>query len=261
MFVLVAAGCSTTPVTSHSTGFWDRTVIYNFSQFILWLSKMFGGNYGWGIIVFTIIIRIIILPLTWWQTKSMEGQQAVAPQLQALQKKYPGKDAESRQKLQDETQKLYAEAGVNPVAGCLPVVVQFPVLIALYQAIYRTSALKQGTFLWMQLGKPDPFYVMAILAAIFTFGTTYLSTMSQPKNSMTNVMMWGMPLIIFFTAMNIASAVSIYWVVTNAFSVFQTLLIQRPFSKRREQQEKVQEEKDHEKALAKARKRALKRHK
>ncbi len=92
--------------------------------------------------------------------------------------------------------------------GCLPLLVQMPVLIALYQAIYRTSALKSGSFLWMQLGKADPYFIMAILAAVFTFATSYLTMMSQPtKNATTTAMLWVMPIMIFVMAMNIASAI------------------------------------------------------
>lgn len=259
LFMLIAAGCSTSPVDSSSTGFWDHYVIYNFSRFILWLADIFGGSYGWAIVAFTIIIRVIILPLTWWQSKSMLKQQEVAPEIQALQKKYASKDAETQQKLREETQKLYAKAGVNPVVGCLPLVVQMPVLIALYQAIYRTAALKSGTFLWMQLGKADPYFIMAILAAVFTFGTSYLTMMAQPtKNAASSAMLWVIPIMIFVMAMNIASAVSIYWVVTNAFSVGQTMVIQNPFKIRREREAKEKEKREREKALAKARKKAMK---
>ncbi|KRL61942.1 membrane protein insertase YidC [Latilactobacillus fuchuensis] len=257
LFMLIAAGCSTSAVNSSSTGIWDHYIIYNFSRFLLWLADLFGGSYGWAIVAFTLIIRIIILPLTWWQSKSMLKQQEVAPEIQALQKKYAAKDTETQQKLREETQKLYAEAGVNPVVGCLPLVVQMPVLIALYQAIYRTAALKSGTFLWMELGKADPYFIMAILAAIFTFGTSYLTMLSQPtKNAASSAMLWVMPVMIFVMAMNIASAVSIYWVVTNAFSVAQTMVIQNPFKIRRDRAAKEQDKRDREKAIAKARKKA-----
>ena len=101
LFMLIAAGCSTSPVDSSSTGFWDHYVIYNFSRFILWLADIFGGSYGWAIGAFTIIIRVIILPLTWWQSKSMLKQQEVAPEIQALQKKYASKDVETQQKLRE----------------------------------------------------------------------------------------------------------------------------------------------------------------
>ncbi len=116
-------------------------------------------------------------------------------QLKAIQKKYSSRDRESMQKMQMETQKLYKEAGVNPWASMLPLLVQLPVMWALYQAIWRTSALRNGTFLWLQLGHPDPYYIMPILAALFTFISSWLSMASMPeKNSMTTTMTWFMRL-------------------------------------------------------------------
>ncbi len=237
---LFLAACSNKPITSHSTGIWDHYIIYNCSQFIIWLSKHFGG-YGMGIIIFTIIIRIILLPLMFYQTKTMMKTQELAPQLKAIQKKYSSRDRESMQKMQMETQKLYKEAGVNPWASMLPLLVQLPVMWALYQAIWRTSALRNGTFLWLQLGHPDPYYIMPILAALFTFISSWLSMASMPeKNSMTTTMTWFMPIMVFFMALGFSSAITLYWVVTNAFQVVQTLIIQNPFKIRLEQQLKKQ---------------------
>ena len=240
---LFLAACSNKPITSHSTGIWDHYIIYNCSQFIIWLSKHFGG-YGMGIIIFTIIIRIILLPLMFYQTKTMMKTQELAPQLKAIQKKYSSRDRESMQKMQMETQKLYKEAGVNPWASMLPLLVQLPVMWALYQAIWRTSALRNGTFLWLQLGHPDPYYIMPILAALFTFISSWLSMASMPeKNSMTTTMTWFMPIMVFFMALGFSSAITLYWVVTNAFQVVQTLIIQNPFKIRREREEKQRAEK------------------
>ncbi|WP_390405652.1 YidC/Oxa1 family membrane protein insertase [Lacticaseibacillus jixiensis] len=259
--VLLAVGltaCGTSTVTSHSTGFWDRYVIYNAAQFILWLAKIFGGNPGVGIIVFTLLVRVLIFPLSYISLKSMGKQQEIAPQLKALQKKYPSKDQETQHKLQEETQKLYAEEGINPIMGCLPILIQMPFLFALYQAIYRTDALKQGYFLWMNLAKPDPYWVMPILAALFTLLTSLVSTMAQPTH---NTMSWAMvvisPIMILGMAFTFPSALAIYWVVTNAFSLLQTFLIQNPFKLKRERDAKQQAEKDRERAKRKALKRAL----
>jgi membrane protein insertase, YidC/Oxa1 family, C-terminal domain len=211
--VLVLAGCSNLnePITSQSTGFWDHYVIYSFSRFILWLASLVGNSYGWAIIIFTLIIRVILLPLNWFQIRSMNKQMKIQPQMQALQKKYSAKDVDTQQKLREETQKLYSEAGVNPVAGCLPLVVQLPVMFALYQAIYKTTQLREGSFLWMQLGKADPYYIMAILAAVFTFLSTYISSYSQPtQNATTKIMTWVMPIFIFVPALTFPSAITIY---------------------------------------------------
>ncbi|WP_125714953.1 membrane protein insertase YidC [Companilactobacillus kedongensis] len=260
--VLVLSGCSNLnePITSHSSGIWDHYVLYSFSQFILWLGSLVGNSSGWAIVLFTLIVRIVLLPLNWYQIRSMNKQMTVQPQIQALQKKYSAKDTDTQSKLREETQKLYSEAGVNPVAGCLPLLVQMPVMFALYQAIYKTEQLRNGTFLWMQLSKADPYYIMAILAAVFTFLSTYIASYSQPnQNTTTKLMTYVMPLFIFVPALTFPSAITLYWVVTNAFQVVQTLIFQNPFKYRRAQKEKEEAEREKQRKIRRAKKRAYKR--
>lgn len=253
--VLLAA-CSNKPITSHSTGIWDHYIVYNCSQFIIWLSKIFGG-YGMGIIIFTILIRIIILPLMYYQSKSMVKTQELAPKLKELQKKYSSRDRETMQKLQAEQQKLYREAGVNPFASMLPLLVQLPVMWALYQAIWRTNVLKTGSFLWLQLGKTDPYFVLPVLAAVFTFISSWLSMASMPeKKSMTTSMTYIMPIFIFIMALQFSAAITLYWVVSNAFQVVQVLLVQNPFKIRREREAKQKAERDHQRKIEKAKRKA-----
>jgi YidC/Oxa1 family membrane protein insertase len=258
-FILTA--CSTAPITSHSSGFWDGVIVYNFSRFIIYLSKIFGNNYGWGIIIFTVLIRIVILPLMIYQTKTTMKTAELQPQLKRLQQKYSSRDTETQQKLREEQQKLYAEAGVNPMAGCLPLVIQLPVMYALYAAVSRTQVLKAGSFLWLQLGDKDPYFILPVLAAIFTFLSTWLSMKAQPQgsqNGMTSAMTFGMPLIILITALNFPAAITLYWVVTNLFQVGQTLIIQNPFKIQKERQAKVDDEKAKRKAIEKAKRKATK---
>lgn len=187
----------------------------------------------------------------------MMKTQELAPQLKALQKKYSSKDRETMQQLQIEQQKLYKEAGVNPFASMLPLLVQLPVMWALYQAIWRTAQLKTGTFLWLQLGHTDPYFVLPILAAVFTFISSWLSMASMPeKNSMTTTMTWVMPIMIFFMALQFSAAITLYWVVTNAFQVVQTLVIQNPFKIRREREAKQAAQKAKQRKIEKAKRRA-----
>ncbi|WP_373301150.1 YidC/Oxa1 family membrane protein insertase [Lacticaseibacillus mingshuiensis] len=259
MITVVLAACSNTTVTENSTGFWDRGIIYNVAQFILWLSKVFGGgNAGVGIIVFTLLIRILIFPLSYISIKSMSKQQEIAPQLKELQKKYSSKDTETQTKLREETQKLYSKEGINPVVGCLPMLIQMPFMLALYQAIYRTQELQAGRFLWMNLAKPDPTWIMPILAALFTLLTSLTSTMAQPTRTTMNWVMVGIsPLMILFMGASFPSALALYWVVTNAFSLAQTFLLQNPFKAQRQREEKERQERERQRALRKAYKRAL----
>lgn len=261
MFGIVAlavllTACGNQPITEHSTGLWDGVILLNFSRAIIWLAHAFGG-YGMGIIVFTIIVRIIILPLMIFQTRSMRKTQEIQPQLKALQKKYSSRDQETMAKLREEQQKLYSEAGVNPVAGCLPMLVQLPIIWALYQAIWRTDVLRSGHFLWLQLGSRDPFFVLPVLAAVFTFLSSWLMMKGQPEsNTMTTMMTVTTPVIIFITALSLPSALSLYWVITNAFQVGQTLVIQNPWKIRREREEKERSQRERERQVKKAVRRA-----
>lgn len=253
---LFLAACSNKPVTSHSTGLWDHYIVYNFSRFIIWLSNNCGG-YGMGIIIFTIIIRVLLLPLMFYQTKSMLKTQELAPKLKAIPKKYSSRDRESMVKMQEETSKLYKEAGINPWASMLPMIIQLPIMWALYQAIWRTPELRHGTFLWLQLGHTDPYYILPILAALFTFLSSWLSMASMPeRNAMTSAMTWFMPIMVFFMALGFSSAITLYWVVSNAFQVVQTLLLQNPFKIRREREAKEKQEKAKKRKLEKAKRRA-----
>ncbi|MGX7417242.1 membrane protein insertase YidC [Carnobacterium gallinarum] len=262
VLMVVLTGCGTAPITSNSTGFWDQYIVWNFSRAITGLSDIFFGSYGLGIIVFTIIIRIVLLPLMHHQTKSTRKMSDMQPQIKALQQKYASKDTETQNKLKEETQKLYSEAGVNPVMGCLPMLVQMPVLMALYQAISRTDVLKSGHFLWMDLGSRDPYFILPILAALLTFATTKLSTMSQTEsNPATGAMLYAMPAMILFMGISLPSALSLYWVVGNAFSVGQTMMLNNPFKIRRERAEKEKAEKDYQRALEKAKNPKKKRNK
>ena len=257
---LFLAACSNKPVTSHSTGLWDHYIIYNFSRFIIWLSNTCGG-YGMGIIIFTIIIRVLLLPLMFYQTKSMLKTQELQPKLKAIQKKYSSRDRDSMMKMQQETQALYREAGVNPWASMLPMLIQLPIMWALYQASWRTPELKHGTFLWLQLGHTDPYYVLPILAAVFTFMSSWLSMASMPeRNAMTSAMTWFMPIMAFFMALGFSSAITLYWVISNAFQVLQTLLLQNPFKIRREREEREKVEKAKRRKLEKAKRRAYSSH-
>lgn len=147
---------------------------------------------------------------------------------------------------------------MNPYTGCLPIVIQLPVMYALYQAIWRTPQLQNGRFLWMDLGKPDPYYVMPILAMVFTFISTYISQMSTPKSSqnmMTKVMTYGMAVMVGVMAIGFQSAITLYWVVSNLFQAVQTFILQNPIKYKREQEAKQQKERERKRRLRKAYKR------
>ena len=263
---VVLTGCASTgtlkPVSHTSGSWWDRWVIYYMSTFLLWLSKLIGNNYGWAIIIFTIIVRLILYPLSAIQIKSTTKMQKIQPEMDALRKKYPGSDTESRTLLSKETNKLYKEAGVNPYAGCLPLIIQMPVMLALYGAIAQTPQLMTGHFMWMDLGKPDPYFIMPILSMILTFASTYISQLSMPKESQTlssKIMTYGMSIMVGVMGIYFQSAIVVYWVISNLFQVVQTFILQNPIKYRREQEEKERQERERKRQLRRTYKRLKRR--
>jgi YidC/Oxa1 family membrane protein insertase len=155
--VTLLTGCTipTGPVDlDNPAGAWN-TVVYTLAKILIAINTAIAGvgipgSWGWAIIVLTVGIKLVTLPLTLKQLQSTRAQQTLQPKLRELQEKY-GKD---RQKLAEEQMKLYKEAGVNPMGGCLPLLVQLPVLWGLYQALYVLAApgveqLQNARFLWI----------------------------------------------------------------------------------------------------------------
>jgi YidC/Oxa1 family membrane protein insertase len=228
LFSVLLAGCTEVnqEITADSKGFWNEYVIYPLSQFITATANVVGG-YGLGIVVVTIIIRIIILPLMIKQTKSAKAMQLLQPEMAKLKEKYKSKDAQTQQKLQQETMALFQTQGVNPVAGCLPIVVQMPIIIGLYQAIMRTGEIKNHTFLWFDLGSPD--IILSVLAGVFTFFQQKLMMAGTAnQNPQMAMMLWLMPVMIIVFGITLPAALSLYWVVGSIFMIVQTLIINGP---------------------------------
>lgn len=254
--LFVLAACGTGEVTSQSTGAWDQ-LIYWFASTIQFLS--INGQIGVGIILFTLLIRTILLPLYQIQMKSSRKMQELQPQLKQLQEQYTGTDMESRQNLYEATQKLYKENGVSMTSSMWPLFVQMPILLALFQALTRVEALKVGHFLWLNLGEADPYFILPILAAVFTFLSSWLTNKSAiEKNMAMTTMTYAMPVVIFFFAVAAASGVALYWTVSNAYQVVQTLLLNNPFKIIAERQAKLDAEKERRAKIKKAQKKARK---
>ncbi len=228
--MVLLAGCSeiNVPITSESEGFWNHYIVYPLSWLITQIAELFGGNYGWGIIGITILIRLLLLPLMIKQTKSTKAMQAIQPEMQRLKEKYASKDAATQQKLQQETMALFQQHGINPLAGCLPLLIQMPILIGLYHAIMRTQEIAGDNFLWFDLGEKDPYFILPIIAGVATFIQQKLMMAGQENNPQMAMMLWMMPIMIVVFAINFPSALSLYWVVGNIFMIAQTLLIKGP---------------------------------
>ncbi|MGX7108993.1 membrane protein insertase YidC [Facklamia miroungae] len=255
--LLSACGNINEPITSQSTNFWDQFILFPLSQFIIWLSHLMGNNFGLGIIIFTLLVRILLIPLTLMQMKSQSKMMELQPEIDAIKEKYPNKDRHSMELLQAEQQALFEKKGVNQYAGCLPTLLQFPIMIILYQVISRTELLRQGHFLWVDLGQPDPYFIFPLLAALFTFLTTYLNSKTNPQQNISvKIMMVTMPLMIFFISFAFPSAISLYWFISNLITVIIILIFNNPYKIIKERQERIAQEKEKERQLRKALKKA-----
>ena len=196
-----------------------------------------GPNWTWGlaIIGLTIIVRLVLFPLTWKQFSSAQSMQVIQPQLKELQKKYKS----DRGKLQQETMKLYQEHRVNPFASCLPLLLQLPVFISLYAAIkglgplsapqYQASveALNHASFLWIpHLGDPDPYYILLVLYVVSQLISTELMLTTQTDKSQ-KMLMRAMPIMFVFFLFRFPAGLFVYWVTTNVWTIGQQLLIRK----------------------------------
>ncbi len=217
-----------------------------FTTALLFLYQFLGQNIVLSIVVFTLITRLATYPLTYQQIKSSKAMQELQPKLKKLQEKYKG----DREKLAQEQMKLYKDHGVNPLAGCLPLLIQFPILIGLYGAIGRSLAATplqlldlnhrllvpslahlipmQNTFLWLNLGQPDQTFILPVLVVATTWLQQKLITPptasgdpNDPSQAMSRNMMIMMPLMIGIFSLSFASGLSIYWVVSNLAGIAQ----------------------------------------
>ncbi|OQP07080.1 hypothetical protein B1690_03965 [Geobacillus sp. 46C-IIa] len=224
---LLLSGCSRNePIDEHSQGIWNHYFVYPLSKLLLTLGHWFGDNYGIAIIVLTLIVRFCLLPLILKQFRTSMAMQKLRPELLKLQEKYKSKDPETQRKLQQEMMQLYQKHGVNPASGCLPVLIQMPIFMALYYAISRTQEIKTHSFLWVELGHRDPYFILPVLAALTTFISLRLSpSMTQEQMPQMAMMSYMMPVMIFIGASSVPSALSLYWVVGGCFSIIQSLIL------------------------------------
>ncbi len=233
---------------------WDTVIINPMVNLLLLIYGYLGHNFGLAIIIFTIIIRLLTHPLTASQLKSTQAMQDFqkSKKWQDTQKKYK----DDKEKLQQEQLALYKEMGINPFSSCLPTIIQFPIMIGLYQAIMRALAVTpaqlldlskhiypfinassliplNNRFLWMNLAQPDRYLIFGVgipILAIFVVITTYLQTklMQQPSSSpndssaqMAQTMNLTMPLFMGYIAYLYSSGLALYFVVGNIIYIIQ----------------------------------------
>lgn len=229
---VVLAGCSEfrDPIYADSEGFWNKYIVWPLVSLINTFKELLG-SYGPAIIAVTIIIRLVLLPLMVKQAKSSKKMQEIQPELNALKEKYKSKDAVTQQKYREEMQKIMSERKVNPAAGCLPIIIQMPILFGFYHAISRMNVTYDiGKFLWFELAAPS--IILAVIAGLMQFAV--LRTGPAMDNPQMRVMMYFMPVMIIGIGSFLPSALSLYWVIGNIISIIQNIFIYKPFQKKEE---------------------------
>lgn len=184
-------------------------------------------SYGIAIIIMTIGIKAILAPLTAKQVKSMKGMQKLQPKMKEIQNKYKN----DPQRAQQEIAKMYKELGVNPLSGCLPLLVQMPFLIAIFYALqgYPYDPAYES-LLWLpSLGEADHLYILPVLSALSTFVMSKQTAQDATGAGagQQKIMQIFMPLFIGYISLNFPSGLVIYWVVSNIFQMIQQFFIYR----------------------------------
>ena len=198
------------------------------------LNAIYGvvGNYGIAIIIVTVLMRIIIFPLTLKQEKSMKKMRELQPELEKIKEKYK----DNPQEYQQKTAELYRESGVNPLGGCLPLLIQMPVFVALYWAFSGNAIPADAKFLWFTLKQPDRLFMIGNFAfnllPILNVGVTYIqqkimtsATSGQESSQQMQTMLYMMPLMMLFIFYNMPSGVTLYYLVSGALSLVQQYFI------------------------------------
>lgn len=214
----------------------DLTVDYGWLWFIsiplfkiLQFIHSIIGNWGFSIIVLTLIVRTVMFPLTKAQYTSMAKMRLLTPKMKELRERY----GDDRQKLGQETMRLYKTEKVNPMGGCLPLLIQMPIFIALYWTLMESTELRQSSFmLWItDLSVYDPFFVLPVLYGVSMF---FLQKMSPtPINDpIQRKVFMAMPFVFTFMFCTFPAGLTLYWLVSNCFTIFQQTVIFRSLEKR-----------------------------
>ncbi len=238
---------------------WDTFIIIPMTNLLLWIYQLIGQNFGIAIILFTILIRALTWPLTAQQLKGTQGMQELQSdkEWQAIQKKYK----DDKEKLAQEQMRIYKERGINPFGSCLPTLIQFPIIIGLYQAIIRSLAATplsllnlsrslypildvtkiiplNSNFLWMNLGRPESLQIFGFavpILAIIVVITSYIQSklMTPPSNpgdqsaAMSGMMSIYMPFLMGYFALTFASGLALYFITSNLLGIAQYAMMGR----------------------------------
>ena len=197
-------------------------LLKQFLALLLTTTDKYVGNFGVSIIIVTILIKIALLPLTLKQDKSMKEMKKIQPELEKIKKDY----AHDKQMLNIKTMELYKEHKVNPLGGCLPLLLQLPILFALFGVLRNGIIPKDSSFLWLKLSVPDPFYVLPVLNGAVSFFQQKLMGSADSNPQMKN-MMYIFPIMMIMFSVKMPSGLQLYWLTSSILAVVQQYFIMK----------------------------------
>jgi YidC/Oxa1 family membrane protein insertase len=208
-----------------------RVVVQPFATLVmralLWMKHTTHLNYGWVLVLFGIVIRLLLWPLNQSAMRTSLKMQRLQPELQALQTKY----ADDPQQQQKAVMKVYAEHGMSPfspVMGCLPLLLPMPVLFALYHVFQNTIEFRGVSFLWLpDISARDPLYITPLLMGATMFLMSWISLRAAPQNQQAKMMSYMMPVVMTVIFLNFASGLNLYYAVQNLAAIPQQWLLAR----------------------------------
>ena len=202
---------------------WFTFLSRPFFRVMLWIHD-FVGNWGWAIMLFTLLVKLVLFPLSYKGMMSMQKMKELAPKMKELKEKYKGDPA----KQQQQTMELYKKHGANPMGGCLPMLLQIPVFFALYRVLLNADELQGAPWIgWItNLSDKDPMYILPVLMGItmWLMQKVQPNTMGDPMQQ--KIMQW-FPVIMTFFFLTFPSGLVLYWLTNNVLSIGQQMIINR----------------------------------
>ena len=226
---------------SNYDGIWETVFVKPLAWLLVRMNKVIK-NYGLTIIILGLLIRLVLSPFTQKTAMQSENMKAMQPEMDKINKKYEGKnDQESMMKKSQETLALYQKNNINPMSSCLTTLLQFPLFFGFLEAINRVPAIFEGNFFVYQLGTTpltgikagNYWYILLIILIVlftalsFKFSMSSMSSQTSEQGKQMKYYLIFTTVFIGIASIQLPSAIALYWVVTNAFSVVQTLIIKR----------------------------------
>lgn len=231
--ILILSGCS---AVENKEGFFYSIFVAPFDFSLDYLGNLFNGSYGMAIVAITVIIRLVLMPFMLRTYKRQQGMKvkmdAMRPEMEDIQKRIKEtKEKEEQMKLQQEMMGLYKKHEVNPLnMGCLPVVIQMPIIMGLYFAILYSPDVKAHEFLWFNLGTPDIVMTLIAGAVYFFQARVSLWTMPEQQKKQMKMFVYISPLMIMFVSFTSMAALPVYWTVGGILLIIQTFIGRKFYS-------------------------------